>query len=264
MIHRFEHGLYVREGGRGERAIVYLHGLGESGLCFEGLLDEPQVAAWRHYALDLPGYGKSPWSRPPLGLDTLADTVATWIRAMGLNDVVLVGHAMGGVIGLRVCECAPMLVRAFLDVEGNVSRDDCDFSGEAAGYEPEAFGREGFRQILARLFNAGVTDPSHREYFASMRMCDPAQLHLNSTELVDLSASGDIARRLAVLSLPVRYVAGAPDGTSLTTRQLLAEAGVPVVAVQNAGHWPFLDQPGAFVDAFTSFLNDHAEGLDTR
>lgn len=256
-MHQFEHGLYVRTGGRGQRAIVYLHGLGESGLCFEGLVDEPHLGEWRHYAIDLPGYGKTPWPLRPLDMDALADAVAEWIRAMYLDDVVLVGHSMGGVIGLRVCERAPALVRAFLDVEGNVSRDDCDFSGEAASYPREEFVREGYHRLLARLFNAGVRDPSHRGYFASMRMCDPAQLHLNSTELVRVSSTGDIARRLAVLSVPVRYVAGAPDGTSLNSRQLLAEAGVPVVAVQNAGHWPFLDQPGAFADTFAGFLKDH-------
>jgi pimeloyl-ACP methyl ester carboxylesterase len=257
-VHRFEHGLYVQEGGRGHRAIVYIHGLGESGLCFEGLLQEPLLASWRHLAIDLPGYGKTPWPDEPLGLDALADVVADWIMASQLGDVVLVGHSMGGVVGLRVCERAPLVVRAFLDVEGNVSAEDSVFSAVAAEYSPEAFPREGFHRLLGQLYTAGAKDPSLRGYFASMRMCDPRQLHLNSRELVSISSRGDIARRLAVLSAPVRYVAGVPDGTSLTSRQMLAEAGVPCVAVQNAGHWPFLDQPGAFADTFARFLQDHA------
>jgi pimeloyl-ACP methyl ester carboxylesterase len=258
--HRFEHGLYVQEGGRGQRAIVYLHGLGESGLCFEPLLHEPMLAGWRHLAIDLPGYGKTPWRRAPLGLDALADAVADWITAMRLGDVVLVGHAMGGVVALRVCERAPFLVRAFLDVEGNVSAEDCVFSGEAAEYAPDTFVREGFDRVLGRLYDAGAKDPSLRSYYASMRICDPRQLHLNSRELVAISSRGDIARRLAVLAAPVRYIAGVPDGTSLTSRQMLAEAGVPCNAVQNSGHWPFIDQPGAFAEAFASFLVDHGGG----
>jgi pimeloyl-ACP methyl ester carboxylesterase len=255
--HRIEQGLYVQEGGRGQRAIIYLHGLGESGLCFQSLLDDPLLAGWRHMAIDLPGYGKTPWRNEPMTLDALADAVADWIERLRLGDVILVGHSMGGVVGLRICERSPLLVRAFLDVEGNISAEDCVFSAEAAEYALEAFRREGFHRLLGRLYEAGVKDPSLRGYYASMRICDPGQLHLNSRELVAISSRGDIARRLAVLSAPVRYVAGVPDGTSLTSRQRLAEAGVPCVAVQNAGHWPFLDQPGAFAETFASFLEDH-------
>jgi pimeloyl-ACP methyl ester carboxylesterase len=59
--HRFEHGMYIREAGHESPrvTVLYVHGLGESGLCFEGLLGDPRLRRWRHLAPDLPGYGKS-------------------------------------------------------------------------------------------------------------------------------------------------------------------------------------------------------------
>jgi len=72
--HRFEHGLYVREREAHQAqppagALLYIHGLGESGLCFEPLLASPRLATWRQLTIDLPGYGKSPWRDARPGLE---------------------------------------------------------------------------------------------------------------------------------------------------------------------------------------------------
>ena len=85
-----------------------------------------------------------------------------------------------------------------------------------------------------------------------------ARLHDGRASLDDRDGGGTVASLWLPLAVPVRYIAGVPDGTSLRSRQYLAEAGVPCVAIQNAGHWPFLDQPCAFADSLNAFLDDHA------
>jgi len=100
----------------------------------------------------------------------------------------------------------------------------------------------------------GLDDPAHRGYYASLRLADPRVFHRHAQDLVALSAAGDLARRLANLSMPARYLAGEPRGVSPRSVQALQAAGVPCSAVTPAGHWPFIDQPDAFAHVLVRFL----------
>src|SRR5258706_725558 len=91
FLRSVEHDLFVRtRGPRGAPAVVYVHGLGESGLCFERLAQHPALAHLRHVVPDLPGYGRSPW--PPLAtsLAELADHLAGWLALRGEPAPVIV------------------------------------------------------------------------------------------------------------------------------------------------------------------------------
>ena len=137
LLHGFEHGMFVRTvtAGRDERrTVVWLHGLGESGLCFERLVRDDALRGLRHVVPDLPGYGRSPWPARAPDLTEVADHVAGWLAARGGPAPVVVGHSMGGVVGVLLAERHPHAVRALVDVEGNVSPGDCVFSGRAAAW----------------------------------------------------------------------------------------------------------------------------------
>ena len=93
-------GLRVRQGGSGEPVLLLLHGLGATGEVWEGwrpLLARRWPGRW--LAPDLPGHGGS---RPLPGytFDTLAAAVAG-IASGGARAVVL-GHSLGGVVGLAL------------------------------------------------------------------------------------------------------------------------------------------------------------------
>ena len=246
-------GLHVRRGGSGP-PLLYVHGLGESGLCFERLIADPRLDGLTHLCPDLPGYGKSPWCAEPLTLAAQAERIAAWLEAVGVEPVVVLGHSMGGVIGLMLCERRPDLVRGLLDVEGNVSLDDCGYSSLAAADERRAFLEGGFAALLERFFDAGARDPVVRDYFVSVRICDPRAYHLNSVELVELSGGEELARRRAALALPLLYLLGDPRGTGARSRAMLDEAGVPWRPIPDAGHWPFRDQQALFVGELLRFL----------
>ncbi len=261
ISHHFEHGMYLRElamdNPRG--TILYIHGLGESGLCLEQLIADPRLRCWHHLAPDLPGYGKSPWPAAPLTLAEHADALAAWVISRGDGPLVVFGHSMGGVIGLLLCERWPLgagdeRLRGFLNVEGNISIDDCGFSSKAAGETAEDFLAHGMERLLATLYDDGVSDPALRTYYPSVRICDPRAYHLNSTELVALSRAEVLAPRLAALEVPRIYLLGRPHGTGEDSQKLLDAASVEWRAVEGAGHWPFLDQQDDFVEEMLRFL----------
>jgi pimeloyl-ACP methyl ester carboxylesterase len=249
-------GLSGREwgGDRTAPTVLWIHGLGESGLCFEGVLDREELGRWHHLCVDLPGYGRSPWPEEPPGLIELSDQLAELVAMRIGRPVVLAGHSMGGVLGLLLAERHPEQVRAFVDIDGNVSPDDCTFSRQAVAQDLAAFAAGGFDALRDRVYAAGVDAPAQRGYYASLRQAQPATFHRHSRELVQWSAEGMLAARRTVLPCPRVYIAGAPGGASETSRRQLAVAGMPVVEISPSGHWPFVDQPDRFVDVLVSFL----------
>jgi len=95
----------VEGGGSGRPAVLFLHGWPESWAAFEQIL--LGLAPDRHVvAVDLPGIGDSRNPPPSGDKRTLAKAVRGVIEALGLHDVTLVGHDVGGMIAyacLRIC-----------------------------------------------------------------------------------------------------------------------------------------------------------------
>lgn len=256
----FEKGLSVRRwaGAESRGTMLWIHGLGESGRCFEHLPRAPRLARWQHAVPDLLGYGKSPWPESPLSLADHAQYLRAWIERSGLpGPLVLIGHSMGGVIGEILLRRSMPSVAGFVNVEGNISAGDCTTSKDVAALSLAELRDGGLARILDRLYRAGVDDPAQRGYYASLTMCDPATLHRNSGELVELSTGEGLATRLGALRLPQLYLLGHPGGAGERSRQLLDRAGVTWRAIEPAGHWPYIDRPQVFVD----LLADFADGL---
>jgi pimeloyl-ACP methyl ester carboxylesterase len=257
MKQAIEMGMFVRETGPAEasRTLLYVHGLGESGLCFERLALLPQLASFRQFIPDLPGYGRSAWPAEPLCLPEQADLLANWLSSRGLGPVVLVGHSMGGVMGTIFCERHPEAVRAFVNVEGNLSPQDCVFSGQAVRMDEKRFIDGGFSRMRELIYTQGVDLPALRGYYASLRLCDPRLFHRNSCELVEISATEGMARRLAALPVPTWYVAGTPDGVCPRSHDLLKQAGIDPMIFDPSGHWPFIDHQDRFAEGLAGILS---------
>src|SRR5262245_47607943 len=92
--------LRVREGGSGEPLLLLLHGLGATGDVWNRwrpLLAKRWPGRW--LAPDLPGHGGS----PPLAtytFDGFAGAVADLVQTSA--RIVVLGHSLGGVIGLAL------------------------------------------------------------------------------------------------------------------------------------------------------------------
>lgn len=243
-----EDGLAVRRYSGAGAPALWIHGLGESSRCFDAIVAHPRLADRAHVLVDLPGYGRAPWT-DARSLDATVDHLASWLRA----PAIVIGHSLGGVIATLLAERAP-LVRAVIDVEGNSSLGDCTFSSQIAAYTEDDFAARGHDLLTAKLA-AESADPALRGYAASMAFADPHQLWRHAVDLVALSRTETLPSRRAALGQRLTFLAGAPRGICARSRDLLAAAGVPLHDLAPAGHWPFLDQPDPFAALVATALD---------
>jgi 3-oxoadipate enol-lactonase len=74
--------------------VVLLHALGETSADWAAVADSLSPA-WRVYAPDLRGHGASDWTGP-YTIEQLTADLAAFLDALGLDQVTLVGHSIGG------------------------------------------------------------------------------------------------------------------------------------------------------------------------
>ena len=104
---------YVDTGGTGP-AIVMIHGLGGTLWNFTYALVDKLSGEFRVIAVDRPGSGYSARADDaPAKLSTQANTLAKFMRALGLKQPLLVGHSLGGALSLAIAldhpDCAGAL-----------------------------------------------------------------------------------------------------------------------------------------------------------
>jgi pimeloyl-ACP methyl ester carboxylesterase len=107
--------IHVAEGGAEDKeGLLFLHGWPQDWSAFAGVMSALQDDA-RVVAIDLPGIGLSDRPAPSNDKRTLAYYVHGVIESLGLHDVTLVGHDVGGQIAYAYLHAFPgALKRAVL------------------------------------------------------------------------------------------------------------------------------------------------------
>lgn len=121
--------------GKGEKTIVFIHGLGSYLQAWIKNVDELK-SHYRCISIDLPGYGKSS-KEPHSGQMTFyAEILRELINELKLQRVSLAGHSMGGQISITTALLYPELVENLILVD-------------PAGFEPFTKGqKQWFRNVM--------------------------------------------------------------------------------------------------------------------
>jgi len=236
----------VRRIGAGE-PIVWIHGLGESSVSFEPVLE--LLPSYEHTLVDLPGYGRSAHGEPQ-GLEACADHLAAWLREC--PPATLVGHSMGGVLAVMLAERG--VAKRIVDVDGNLTRGDCTFSAQANAYSEADFVAYGLAEMRARVYERGVTEHALRTYYAALCFASPRTFHKQATELVALSSTNTMTARFAAVKVPSLFIAGVPNGICEASKIELERHRARWIGIEPAGHWVYLDQRATFAGTIEHFV----------
>ena len=207
--------------------LLLLHALGESGADWE------QVAAalsgsWHVYALDLRGHGRSDWpGRYTLAL--LRDDVIAFLDALGLSEVTVIGHSMGGAVAYLLAMRQPDRVRRLVLEDPAPPWPRVPPPAQARPPGPLRF------DWAATVLKAEASDP-------------PAS-----------SREG-----LAAITAPALVIAGGPDSHVNQDRLADLAARIPAGELLTipAGHLVHAAQPSRFIAAVTAFLDGSGRAPD--
>jgi pimeloyl-ACP methyl ester carboxylesterase len=242
----------------GPESIVFIHGLGTSRNAFNPCFEMEAFRSYTLASVDLPGCGES--SRPDHFSYTMrdqADLLLDWIRVLELNDVILVGHSMGGVICLYLAEWLGKRVRAFFNLEGNLEPADCIFSGEIASSTWDEFRADGFDTFKKKLegIMRRAPSPGLEQYYKDVTKADLRAIYYSSVSLVKESHEGGLREKFLAMQAAKWYVFGA-QSMSQASVDFLETSGIPYLVVPESGHFMMDDQPGQFYGMLHDAIND--------
>jgi len=241
------------ESGEGD-PLVFLHGWGMTPRAYVPAVTPLTRAGIRVVAPALPGFGGSDApSLRSLGIDEYADRVAAFMDAIGLDKPAFVmGHSLGGGVGIRLAARRPDLVRSLTlvnSVGGTPGR-----SGMRAGswwrWAAGALGEVHPRALTPSMVSGVVRD------VVPNLLRRPVTSAI--TALVALTADlSDDARMLVDDGLPVLFVWG--DRDRLITPGAFAEIAndMPPEVVAGRHGW-LLTEPGEFATLLHDALVVHA------
>ena len=146
-----------------------------------------------------------------------------------LGPAVIFGHSMGGTVAIYLALDRPDLVAHVLVAEGNLSPGGGSASQGIARKDRADFVATGFARLQDRLRQAAMAGNANADHVHAARIgADPASLHANATELVDL----DPALKPAFLSahLPRTFIYGAQSLTESLGAPDVPEDSLELVA----------------------------------
>jgi haloalkane dehalogenase len=214
-------------------------------------------------APDLAGFGDSPPDRPGTWARHV-ELVEAFRAERGLEDVALVCHDWGGLIGLRWACDHPDRIRAivasstgfFADGKWHGMADALRTPGQGEQLV-DSLTAEGFAGLLGQL-SGGIGSDAADEYFKAFGDAD------RRAALLELYRSGNFEEELrpyegalASLGVPALMLWGEEDAFApLAGAHRLAEEipGARVQVIPGAGHFVVDDAPDAYAAAVADFL----------
>ena len=236
-------GLRVLEGGRGEPLLVLLHGLGATADVWSGwwpLLARRWPGRW--LAPDLPGHGGSP-SLPAYTFEDLAAAVADIV--LPSTPVVVLGHSLGGVIGLAMSSGRhPFHVQAVigLGIKVEWTAEELDRAQHLASRPPAWFASrdEAAARYLRVSGLAGLVPASGAIVDAGLHEQD-GRWRLAMDANAFAVGAPDMASLIERAKAPVTLARGEHD--PMNTDEQLARLGVPTITLLGLGHNAHVESP---------------------
>jgi pimeloyl-ACP methyl ester carboxylesterase len=231
-------------------SFVLVHGGGQGGWVWRDVAVALRARGHHVFTPSLTGFGERRHLQPA-SFETFVDDVANVILVEDLDDVVLVGHSMGGVVIPRVVERVPERIRRVVWVTAAVTSDG-ETLLEAVPQSPAIaravqLGPDGIAAFDTELLlDAGIHDGTaeQREFVRRRRDVYP---NLALVEPGRLTA-------FLQLGLPTAYVVATDDRTIEPHVQERFVARLPGVrrAEIAAGHQCMNTQPSKLSDILAS------------
>ena len=263
--HQIRYRAYHKKNLPDKPALLFIHGF--AGSLYTWRKVAPQLAeTYNVYALDLPGYGLSD---KPTGYDygneSQAELVSGFVAALGLENVAVAGHSMGGPIAVHVSRKNPSITRLILIDAGIVDTGVPAFTKYSFFPFPrmsaKMFSKRDFRKkgLLSSFYNKKlVTDEVVDNFLLASRV----EGYMKGTTAIMGSFSPvDELQYVPKIKIPTLIIWGEadkhnPPSNARTLNNMIKNSRL--VIVKEAGHYVHEEKPESVIQAIKNFLTKPA------
>lgn len=244
--------------GKGDTALVFLH-----GWCGDRAYWKHQVDAfasdYRVVTLDQAGHGESGKDRKVWRVSSLAGDVAAVVKELGLKRVIVIGHSMGGPVGLLAAKRLPGAVVAVVGVD-TLHNVEFKMPADVSKKFTDAFEKDfkgTMRAGLAGLLHDN-TDADLKQWLTTRAEAQDRTMAVGLMR--DMSAL-DQKALLKDVQVPVRCINSAGPfkfftPTAVPTNKKYAD--FDAVTMEGVGHYPMLEKPAEFNAKLRNVLKEIA------
>ena len=251
------HKIAYYEAGKGS-VVILIHGLGADSRHWAANVD-PLSRNFHVFALDMIGYGQSDKPLMRYRVETFADYLHGFLKALKIPRASLVGNSLGGWVALDFTIRHPQMVEKLVLVDAAGLRPEITLKMPADGAKPlSILNVRWFFDFIAANKEWAAVDlgPSaferHLENGDSYTIASSVAAMATGKEFEDA--------KLGKVRVPTLIIWGHDDALiplSFGERLNRGIAGSQLVVLDGTGHIPMVGKPAEFNEAVRKFLSPH-------
>ncbi len=269
-VHLGDVSLEVCDAGEAGRPVLLVHGFTADSAEVADVLEPLAERGWHAVAPDLRGHGASdrPTDPDAYSFELMAADMLALADHLGWDRFALVGHSMGGAVAQLVALDSPERLTALVlasTFHGPVPGITMDLVDLGRWVVRES-GMTGLAEAMAAR---RAENPDSIAAFERLQEARPdyaeesrARLEATSQDMWMALAPRFVAQedrldRLAKVDVPTAVIVGELDSTMLDDCRRIAATipGATLTMIGGAGHVPQLEQPEAWWEALSGFLD---------
>ena len=243
----------VQRSRAGDRSLVFVHGFLDDQSVWDTTVAALAAPRYAIVQIDLAGVGDRADAPGPFTLERFADDVAAVVSSLG-GSVVLVGQSMGAQVAELVAARLPEAVTGLVlltpvPLAGTHMAPDMLAQFHAVADQPAARGE------FHRMVMATVTPEMIAQF---TRTGEPLSREIVRDQVAAWDGGHPAGRGPSAYTGPVLILPGSGDW--FINAEAIAAGVLPrfphaeTVTIDQAGHWPHVEQPAAVAGALDAFL----------
>lgn len=215
---------------------------------------------YRLVALDWRGFGESEISAEVSTMDMFADDVAGLMDSLGMREAMLCGLSMGGYAAFAFLRKYPERVKGLIlaDTRPQADTEEARANRENVARIAETQGTDAIADMQIPRLLSEYTRQHHAEVEARVRqMINAATAQGIAAASRGMALRANSTDLLATIACPTLVIVGEQDALTPPTvaRDYAAQIpGAQFATIPLAGHLSNLEQPEAFLQAVSQFL----------
>jgi pimeloyl-ACP methyl ester carboxylesterase len=253
--HAYDIEYFIRPGEKG--SVLFVHGLGGCKENFWQALQSKELSPYTLIAFDNPGTGGSSYYEDSLlNIDDLVEITSLVIEALVLDDLVLAGASMGGLVTLHyLTRPNSRNIRGYINIEGNLMPEDCLFSSKVVAHSLDHFEQTIYPTTIREMKAHG--NAGYYVIANNLEMNTNIQsYYYYSFQTVAYSSTGELLQQFMALSLPKLFIHG-DRNEKLSYLPKLRAAHVELRSIPESDHFVFYDNPLCLYQTIADFIKAH-------